>query len=610
MSDNEDVIIGAVESALKPHVDDDICEYIAGLLAEDPSDEDAREAVTALIEGACEDLETGQVDGVELCRIFFELLDMSNPSSSSNTSKEGEASKNGDSLIAPLRKLDVAVKIGDKDVQSFASGLQADVDSGMAVQGGNDEGPEQSKIAAFYASMIDVQHNYLATSERVRRKGRQKEIRERMEEEERQRAIEEAMAMFQVPGVGEGGDESNPDANAKVDTMMEISADNASDVHFRKLDLPNLRGGGANLLTDASITLARGKRYGLMGRNGCGKTTFMSFVASRQIPGAVPKNMNMLLVRQEIMGNSISAVETVLKSDVKRESVKRFIAWCEQELERLEKNENGENGNGDNGGDQEAKGEETDGVEGSSNGNGGKEVSKGKQKLRDRKRATAQKTAREKAAASVSSSRDTVKDKEAVEQKRAKLNEKLALAYQRMAQIEDDEGGDPEPRARKVLAGLGFSDDMQNKPTDELSGGWRMRVSLSCALFASPSLLLLDERECSWELYDCWLELFLSLSVGVSPCFLHVSHPSSFVNSYLSFVCLFVNIFIIILSMNSYESFGSRGRPVVGKILDHQVYRYAHCGVARPSLSQRNCHGRGALSSEQADYVSGRYFQL
>jgi ATP-binding cassette subfamily F protein 3 len=82
------------------------------------------------------------------------------------------------------------------------------------------------------------------------------------------------------------------------------------------------------LLVNANLTLARGRRYGLMGRNGCGKTTFLTFMSNRQLCDAVPKNMNMLLVRQEIIGSDLSAVETVLKSDVKRESVRQYIAWC------------------------------------------------------------------------------------------------------------------------------------------------------------------------------------------------------------------------------------------------------------------------------------------
>ena len=47
--------------------------------------------------------------------------------------------------------------------------------------------------------------------------------------------------------------------------------------------------------------------------------------------------------------------------------------------------------------------------------------------------------------------------------------------------------------AATILAGLGFDTDMQNRPTKEFSGGWRMRIALAQALFMQPDLLLLDE---------------------------------------------------------------------------------------------------------------------
>jgi ABC-type multidrug transport system fused ATPase/permease subunit len=299
MTDHADDVMGAVESALKPHVDDDTCEYISSLLEEDPSDQDAREAVQALIEGACsvDGSDSDLTDGVQLCQAFFELLDLSCTRTSHDNNKDKDNTNtdtNTDTntkdetvtpTTAPLRKLEQAVIIGDKDVQSFASGLQADGDSARDAAG-NDEKPGQSKIAAFYANMIDVKDNYLATSERVRRKARQKEIRERMEEEERQRAIEEAMAMFTVTPGAAGGDSGDPTGAgaATVDTMMDNSSDNAQDVHFRNLDLPNLRGGGENLLQNANIMLARGKRYGLMGRNGCGTLLILLFTVIYYMP--------------------------------------------------------------------------------------------------------------------------------------------------------------------------------------------------------------------------------------------------------------------------------------------------------------------------------------
>jgi ATP-binding cassette, subfamily F, member 3 len=48
-------------------------------------------------------------------------------------------------------------------------------------------------------------------------------------------------------------------------------------------------------------------------------------------------------------------------------------------------------------------------------------------------------------------------------------------------------------RAASILAGLGFDETAQQRPLDEFSGGWRMRVALAAVLFASPDLVLLDE---------------------------------------------------------------------------------------------------------------------
>ena len=194
--------------------------------------------------------------------------------------------------------------------------------------------------------------------------------------------------------------------------------------------------------------------------------------------GGVPKSMAMLLVRQEIMGNGLSAVETVLKSDVKREGVKHWITYIEEELNKLDNPQSVSE-------ETETKEEEMQQQP---------SASKGKQKLKDRKknRAASAAAAKKASSAATAKKKDNQQlSKEDADEKRKRLNTKLASAYERLARIEQDEGGDPEPRARKVLFGLGFNTaEMQNKPTKELSGGWRMRVSLSCALFANPALLL------------------------------------------------------------------------------------------------------------------------
>ena len=65
----------------------------------------------------------------------------------------------------------------------------------------------------------------------------------------------------------------------------------------------------------------------------------MSLAAARKVPGGIRKKMSMLLVWQEVMGNELSAVATLLKNDVKREGVNKFISWFEEYIRNLEKGE-------------------------------------------------------------------------------------------------------------------------------------------------------------------------------------------------------------------------------------------------------------------------------
>ena len=84
-------------------------------------------------------------------------------------------------------------------------------------------------------------------------------------------------------------------------------------------------------------------------------------------------------------------------------------------------------------------------------------------------------------------------------------------------------------RAARILVGLGFDEEMQQRPLDSFSGGWRMRVALAALLFSQPDVLLLDEPSNHLDLEAVlWLEDFLK---SYRATILIVSHERDFLNN-------------------------------------------------------------------------------
>lgn len=107
-----------------------------------------------------------------------------------------------------------------------------------------------------------------------------------------------------------------------------------------------------------------------------------------------------------------------------------------------------------------------------------------------------------------------------------KIHERLQEVYDELRAIGADAA---EPKARRILAGLGFTIPMMERPTKSLSGGWRMRVSLARALFLEPTLLMLDEPTNHLDLNAViWLDNYLQ---GWKKTLLIVSHDQSFLDN-------------------------------------------------------------------------------
>merc|ERR1719414_2630912 len=89
-------------------------------------------------------------------------------------------------------------------------------------------------------------------------------------------------------------------------TQMETAVD-------IKVDKFSIAAKGKDLFRDASLLIAQGRRYGLVGPNGHGKTTLLRHIGNRALQ--IPPNIDVLYCEQEVGADERSALVTVLAAD-------------------------------------------------------------------------------------------------------------------------------------------------------------------------------------------------------------------------------------------------------------------------------------------------------
>ncbi|ORZ31800.1 P-loop containing nucleoside triphosphate hydrolase protein [Catenaria anguillulae PL171] len=108
----------------------------------------------------------------------------------------------------------------------------------------------------------------------------------------------------------------------------------SNDIHLTNFDISNT---GLRILTSSNLSLVYGRRYGLVGRNGIGKSTLLRAIAAREIPGMEKyKHVSIGYVEQELTWDQMTVLESVVAADVYRAYLLRQEQELNAQLQSLE----------------------------------------------------------------------------------------------------------------------------------------------------------------------------------------------------------------------------------------------------------------------------------
>ncbi|KAK4493681.1 hypothetical protein PRZ48_014866 [Zasmidium cellare] len=279
------------------------------------------------------------------------------------------------------------------------------------------------------------------------------------------------------------------------------------------------------LLSHATLNLQRGRHYVLHGRNGIGKSTLLRAIGEDRIAN-IPRGVKVLLLGQtqsspnledglsSLELEEVSVLEYVVRSDEVREKLIREAKVLERALES-------------SGSDSMAAVRALRKVE---HERLSKRLDEWRQ-IAERRSGARGKDSRKvliELEEEHKISEERLEGDVSVEEMSSETQRAAELLSQVQTSLELMDAAGAEAKARSVLLGLGFSQGSIDQPRSQLSGGWKTRCSLACALCQSVDLLLLDEPTNFLDLPSIiWLERHVQ-SMDSTTTVLVVTHDRAF----------------------------------------------------------------------------------
>ncbi|KAK0627647.1 ABC transporter [Immersiella caudata] len=369
---------------------------------------------------------------------------------------------------------------------------------------------------------------------------------------------------------------------------------------------------GTEVLSNAKLRLKAGSRYALIGRNGSGKSTLLRAIAEKLIPG-IPEKTRVAILQQTnasdantepLPGSSEAASGPTVLEDVIDKATAR--SELEQEIHAL-----------------------SDGVNGSDSLGALRALRRLRHERMQKRLFILDKDARlrsgarglqarkalsefEKQIAESAALVEQAEDEISSETLQAEIQEAADMLAELQIQVEPSRLADIESRAKKILAGLGFTDAYLTRPASSLSGGWRMRKALATALLQETDILILDEPTNFLDLLGIiWLQRYLQSiaeSSDTPPTLILVSHDRDFIGLCTDLLIIKDKDLVYFHGdLPTYEAAQSERRLHLTKMKEAQDKQKAHM---QDTIRQNMAQGRKADDQNKIRQAKSRQKRL